>query len=66
MKNYNELWFKDILETTLTNCGFKENFENIFKTIIVVIKNILKIILKLQCRLWKIAIDYDLKIFLKP
>ena len=51
MKNCNELWFQDILETTLTNCGFKENFENIFKTIIVVRKNILKIILKLQCRL---------------
>ena len=51
MKNYNELWFKDILETTLINCDFKENFENIFKTIIVVRKNILKIILKLQCRL---------------
>ena len=51
MKNCNRLWFKDIFETIIINCDFKENFKNNFKIIILVCRNNFKTII----------INYDFK-----
>ena len=50
-ENWNETWFKNIFETTISNCGSKENCKNTVCDcgfMVIMINKILKIILKSQ------------------